>query len=61
MTVVMFVLMLSIPVAMVAKGNKLHFVLIALWGFFLGMTPVGPDIAALCNQAGEAIAGSVSQ
>lgn len=60
MTVVMFVLMLSIPVAMVAKKDIPTAVLIAGWGFFLGMTPAGPPIADLCNQTGTAIMGLVS-
>ena len=59
MTVVMFVLMLTIPVLMVARNNRLAFVLIGVWGFFLGMTPAGPQIADVFNQAGAAIAQMV--
>lgn len=60
MTVAMFVLMLSIPVVMIGRQNLITVVLVGLWGFFLGLTPIGPDLAVLLNQAGAAIAGLVT-
>lgn len=60
MTVVMFVVMLTIPVLMVAKKNVPTVVLVAVWGFCLGMTPAGQPLARLLNQAGQSIAGMVS-
>lgn len=60
MTVVLFVLMLSIPVVIIARRNMAIVVLAALWGFALGMTPAGPAIAELLNRAGSSIAGLFS-
>lgn len=60
MTVVLFVIMLSIPVLIIARKNVAMVVLAALWGFALGMTPAGPTIAALLNRAGTSIAGLFS-
>lgn len=55
MTIVIFVIVLSIAVAFVARRNVAIVALAALWGFCLGLTPVGPPIAHILNQAGTAI------
>lgn len=60
MTVVLFVLMLSIPVVIIARKSPAIVVLAALWGFAVGMTPAGPAIAQLLEQAGSSIAGWVA-
>jgi hypothetical protein len=57
MTVVAFVLLLTIPVAMLAKRNIFSTLLAGLWGFFLGMTPMGPTLAGILNNLGGTILG----
>lgn len=54
MTVIIFVIVLSIAIAFVARRNVAIVALAALWGFCLGMTPVGAPIAHILNQAGTA-------
>ncbi|MBO0846337.1 MAG: hypothetical protein J2P22_13075 [Nocardioides sp.] len=60
MTIGLFVLMLSIPVVILAKRTPFHVAIVAVWGFFLGLTPIGPQLAHLLNTAGVSIANLVS-
>lgn len=60
MTVVAFVLMLSIPVVMLARKTPVAVFLVGIWGFFLGATPAGPTIAHWLNAAGSGLLGMVS-
>jgi hypothetical protein len=60
MTVLAFVLMLSIPVAMLAKKTPASAVLIGIWGLFLGMTPLGTPLASALNELGASILGAVA-
>lgn len=57
MTVVVFVIMLSIAIVFVARRNIAVVVVAALWGFCLGLTPLGPPLAHILNQAGTAFTG----
>ena len=55
MTVVIFVIVLSISIAFLIKHHAAIIAVAALWGFCLGLTPVGPPIAHILNQAGTAL------
>lgn len=57
MTVVAFVLLLTIPVAMLAKRNVFTALLVAVWGFSLGLTPMGPSLAVILNDLGSTVLG----
>lgn len=56
MTVGLFVLMLTIPVFILARRTPFNVAVIGLWGFFLGLTPLGPQLADLLDSAGSSIA-----
>lgn len=57
MSVVVFVLLLGIPAAMIAKKNPFAALLLTIWGFALGLTPMGPGIAQLLDQVGGTVMG----
>lgn len=57
MSLVAFVLLLSIPVVMVAKRTPATVLLVAVWGFFIALTPAGPQVAAILSDLGSTVVG----
>lgn len=55
MNVVPFALLLTIPVALLAKRSPFVTLLVAVWAFALSLTPWGPGIHAAGVSAGAAI------
>lgn len=60
MTVLAFVLLLGIPVALLAKRNALTVLLAVVFGLFIGMTPMGPPLAHGLNNLGSTVVSAFS-
>jgi hypothetical protein len=57
MSLVAFVLVLTIPVAMLAKRTPASSLVLAVWGFFLALTPAGPGVAEFLSSMGHTVLG----
>lgn len=53
MTLVAFLILLAIPLALLAKKNALTVLIASVFGLFLGMTPVGVQLARALNAIGS--------